>query len=211
MDFEFNYITLIGSFAQILFFTRFAVQLFVSEKAKASLSPTLFWQISLIACYVMIIYGTLREDFSIIEGQLIGYFIYIRNLQLKGAWKQISPILRWIFLITPLLAIGYAVLNYEEVLLPLLKNPSVPLSLMLLGIIGQTIFVSRFVFQWVYSEYKKESVFPTIFWVISIIGSLLIIIYALYRWDLVLLVGSGFGFFVYSRNLYLRMLEKKNK
>lgn len=209
MNFELNYITLIGFLAQGLFFTRFAVQLILSEKAKASLSPTLFWQISLLACGVMTVYGVLREDFSIIEGQLIGYFVYIRNLQLKGAWGQFPKFLRWLFIATPIVVIAYGVIHYEEVMLPLLKNPSIPLSWMLLGAIGQAIFASRFVFQWVYSEYKKESVFPTMFWIISIIGSTLIIIYGIYRWDLVLLLGQGFGLIVYSRNLYLKKMENK--
>lgn len=211
MDFSFNYITLIGYTAQILFFSRFAVQLILSEKARASLSPTIFWKLSLLACYIMIIYGMLRNDFSIIEGQFIGYFVYIRNIQLKGAWKQFPKILRTLFITIPIVAIGYGLFYYDEILLPLFKNPSISLNWMIIGIIGQTIFASRFILQWAYSEYKKESIFPTIFWVISIIGSSLIFIYAIERADMVLLLGHGFGIIVYARNLYLRRVENKNK
>lgn len=211
MAFDISYITLIGFVAQGLFFSRFAVQLFVSERAKASLSPAIFWQLSLIACYLMIAYGFLRDDFSIIEGQLIAYFIYIRNLQLKGVWRQIPNLLRIVLILTPIAAIGYGVLHYEAILKPLFTNPSIPLSWLLLGTIGQTIFASRFIYQWVYSEYKKASIFPLGFWVISIIGSAIITTYAIFAKDLVLLVGQGFGLLVYSRNFYLRRLENKKK
>lgn len=209
MAFDINYITLIGFIAQGLFFSRFAVQLFVSEKARASLSPAIFWQLSMLACYLMMTYGFLRNDFSIIEGQLIAYFIYIRNLQLKDVWRQIPKMLRILLVLTPLVAIGYGILHYEEILKPLFYNPSIPLSWLLLGTIGQTIFASRFIYQWVYSEYKKASIFPLGFWVISMVGSAIIIAYALFAKDLVLLIGQGFGLFVYARNFYLRTLENK--
>lgn len=211
MIFDISYITLIGFIAQGLFFSRFAVQLFLSEKAKASLSPSIFWQLSMLACYLMITYGLLRSDFSIIEGQFIAYFIYIRNLQLKGVWKQIPKILRALLLLTPMIAVGYGIMHYEEVLKPLFTNPSIPLSWLVLGTIGQTIFASRFIYQWIYSEYKKESIFPLGFWVISIIGSAIITVYAIVTKDLVLIVGQGFGLLVYSRNFYLRTLENKKK
>lgn len=211
MTFDISYITLIGFVAQGLFFSRFAIQLFLSEKAKASLSPAIFWQFSMAACYLMITYGFLRDDFSIIEGQLIAYFIYIRNLQLKDVWHKIPKLLRMLLILTPIAAIGYGIYHYEDVLKPLFTNPSIPLSWLLLGTIGQTIFASRFIYQWIYSEYKKESIFPLGFWVISIVGSAIIILYAIFAKDLVLLVGQGFGIIVYSRNFYLRTVENRNK
>ncbi len=211
MNFDFNFITLIGFLAQGLFFSRFAVQLFLSEKAKASLSPTIFWQLSLFACYLMMVYGFFRDDFSIIEGQLIAYFIYIRNLHFKGFLQKIPKLLRLALILIPFLVIGYGVLNYERFIIPLLKNPSITTSWLLLGTVGQTIFASRFIYQWLYSEHKKESVFPLGFWVISNVGALLIIIYAIFVQDIVLIVGNSFGFFTYSRNFYLQIREKKNE
>ncbi len=195
--------------AQGLFFSRFAVQLFLSEKSKASLSPTIFWQLSMLACCLMMTYGFLRDDFSIIEGQLISYFIYVRNLQLKNAWKSLPKVVRIMLFVLPIAAICFGVYHYDEVLKPLFSNPSIPLSWLILGTIGQTIFASRFIYQWLYSEYKKESIFPLGFWVISIVGSAIITSYAIFTKDIVLLVGQGFGLLVYSRNFYLRILENK--
>ncbi len=211
MAFDFSYITFVGFLAQGLFFSRFAAQLFLSEKSKASLSPTIFWQLSMFACCLMMTYGFLRDDFSIIEGQLISYFIYVRNLQLKNAWKSLPKTVRIVLFILPIAAIFFGFYHYDEVLKPLFSNPSIPPFWLILGTLGQTIFASRFIYQWLYSEYKKESIFPLGFWVISIVGSAIIISYAIFTKDIVLLVGQGFGLLVYSRNFYLRILENKKR
>ncbi len=210
MPFDSNYIFLIGFLAQGLFFSRFAVQIFLSERAKASLSPTLFWQMSMLASILMVVYGLLRKDFSIIEGQMISYFIYVRNLQLKEVWKSIPRLLRWQIILTPVAAILIGLTNSDKFIAPLFTNPSIPPLWLIVGIIGQTIFASRFIYQWLYSEYKKASVFPLGFWVISIVGSATIVVYAVSVRDWVLIVGHGFGLAVYSRNLYLCMAEDKN-
>ncbi|MVV46813.1 hypothetical protein EJA72_00855 [Pseudomonas sp. PB120] len=72
-----------------------------------------------------------------------------------------------------------------------------------IGFIGQLAFTGRFVLQWLYSEYKKRSVIPVAFWYLSIIGSALLLAYAIYREDPVFIVGQSFGFIVYLRNLQL--------
>ena len=71
------------------------------------------------------------------------------------------------------------------------------------GIIAQVIFTLRFVYQWLYSEVKKSSTLPFGFWLLSLVGSLLILTYAVIRIDWVLLVGHGLGSVIYSRNIYL--------
>ena len=72
-----------------------------------------------------------------------------------------------------------------------------------IGFGGQLAFTGRFALQWLYSEYKKRSVIPVGFWYLSIIGSALLLAYAIYRQDPVFIVGQSFGFIVYLRNLQL--------
>lgn len=72
-----------------------------------------------------------------------------------------------------------------------------------IGFVGQLAFTGRFVLQWLYSEYKKRSVIPVAFWYLSIVGSALLLAYAIYREDPVFIVGQSFGFIVYLRNLQL--------
>ncbi|WP_223463786.1 MULTISPECIES: lipid-A-disaccharide synthase N-terminal domain-containing protein [unclassified Pseudomonas] len=74
---------------------------------------------------------------------------------------------------------------------------------LVVGFAGQVAFTGRFVLQWLYSEYKKRSVIPTNFWYLSIVGSTLLLAYAIYRQDPVFIAGQAFGSIVYFRNLQL--------
>ena len=69
----------IGFLAQLLFSSRLVVQWLTSEKQKRVITPTLFWTLSLVASFLLFIYGYLRNDFAIMLGQGLTYFIYIRN------------------------------------------------------------------------------------------------------------------------------------
>ena len=70
-----------------------------------------------------------------------------------------------------------------------------------IGFVGQGLFASRFVIQWIYSE-KGISYIPII-WYLSIFGGLGLLIYAIFRKDPVIILGQMFGIFVYLRNLIL--------
>jgi lipid-A-disaccharide synthase-like uncharacterized protein len=80
---------------------------------------------------------------------------------------------------------------------------------LVLGLAGQLVFTGRFALQWLYSEYKKRSVIPVGFWYLSIVGSALLLAYAIYKEDPVFILGQSFGFVVYLRNLQLIARHKK--
>ena len=80
---------------------------------------------------------------------------------------------------------------------------------LIIGFIGQGLFASRFLVQWIYSEKKGESYIPVIFWYLSIVGGLGLLTYAIFRKDPVIITGQTFGIFIYLRNLIL--IYKKNK
>ena len=77
----------------------------------------------------------------------------------------------------------------------------------IVGFAGQAVFSLRFVVQWVKSERAGRSIIPDAFWYLSIVGSALMLSYALYRRDPVFILGQSFGFIVYARNLALRRKE----
>ena len=82
----------------------------------------------------------------------------------------------------------------------------------IIGFIGQTVFASRFLIQWIVSERASKSIIPNVFWWISIIGSMILLSYAIHKEDPVFIVGQSCGFLIYSRNLYLiRKGKKKSK
>ncbi|HAI18974.1 MAG TPA: lauroyl acyltransferase, partial [Xanthomarina gelatinilytica] len=63
----------IGFLAQILFSSRLIVQWLTSEKQKQVTTPTLFWSLSLMASFLLFVYGYLRNDFAIMFGQALTY------------------------------------------------------------------------------------------------------------------------------------------
>ena len=73
----------------------------------------------------------------------------------------------------------------------------------LLGLLGQVLFFSRFLVQWLASEKTGKSVVPVSFWYLSIGGGLLLLVYAIWRKDPVITLGQLVGVFVYVRNLML--------
>ncbi|MDK2977323.1 MAG: hypothetical protein PWP52_18 [Bacteroidales bacterium] len=197
------FVYIIGFTAQILFSARLLLQWIQSEKVKKVLTPEVFWQLSLIASFLLFVYGWFRDDFAIILGQSITYFIYIRNMQLQGSWKKLPWILRTLFILIPLMIGIYFFNNNQMDFDRLFKNEDIPFKLLIWGSLGQIIFTFRFVYQWIYSERKKESSLPFVFWMLSLIGSLMILSYAVIRRDPVLFLGQLFGFTIYLRNIII--------
>ena len=82
---------------------------------------------------------------------------------------------------------------------------------MVLGFIGQFFFSMRFIVQWVASEKHKKSVVPLAFWVFSVLGSFLLLIYAIYRKDPVFILGQARNLLIYFRNIWLIKTSKKGE
>lgn len=193
----------VGFFAQLLFSGRLILQWVLSEKSKKVLTPSLFWKLSLIASFLLFVYGYLREDFAIMLGQALTYFIYIRNLQLQGEWQKAPKWLQWFLMLFPVFLVIYSYNNNSYDMAKLFKNEAIPIGLLIWGSIAQIIFTLRFVYQWVYSEKNKESSLPFGFWLLSLIGSIMILIYAVLRKDPVLLIGHLMGSVIYFRNIII--------
>ncbi len=71
-----------GFAAQFIFFLRFAVQWWVSEKKKQSVIPISFWYLSLAGTLMILIYSIHRRDIVFIAASCLNSLIYIRNLML---------------------------------------------------------------------------------------------------------------------------------
>ncbi|MCG6187983.1 lipid-A-disaccharide synthase N-terminal domain-containing protein [Maribellus maritimus] len=204
----------LGFLAQILFFVRTIAQWFKSEQEGEVYSPIVYWQISLVGSILMLTYGILRNDFAIVIGQFLVYSIYIRNLQLKKAWRRMPLISRIFAVAIPLIYLAWLIFsgNFNAIF----KNENVSVFWMIWGTTAQLIFISRFFYQWIYSEKEKESLLPLGFWLISTTGSLMIFTYSVYRLDPVLFAAHSLGLFIYFRNILLHfgkgsLFSKLNK
>jgi lipid-A-disaccharide synthase-like uncharacterized protein len=76
------------------------------------------------------------------------------------------------------------------------------------GLLGNAAFFSRFLVQWVASERAGKSLVPVTFWYLSIIGSLILLIYAIHRGDPIFVLAYLPNAFVYTRNLVLVRREQ---
>ena len=75
--------------------------------------------------------------------------------------------------------------------------------LVVFGLAGQSVFMARFLVQWLASEARGRSYVPTAFWYISLAGGLMLFIYGVLDQDPVILLGQSLGIGIYARNLYL--------
>ena len=189
--------------AQFFFAGRTLLQWLYSEKKNRVTSPTAFWGLSLIGSLLMFIYGVFRDDFSIVLGQVVSYSIYLWNLDVKGTWKRVPLAIRGVLLVIPVLAVAFLLKDARAFVDNMLRNESIPLWLVLFGTAGQLLFTLRFVYQWLYSRRRGESLLPKGFWLISLAGALVILVYGIIRKDPVLIIAHSFGILVYVRNLML--------
>lgn len=77
-----------------------------------------------------------------------------------------------------------------------------------IGLVGQSLFMMRFIVQWIHSERHKQSLIPISFWYFSLIGGLTVLAYGFHKAEPVIILGQLPGTIVYARNL---MLIKRNK
>lgn len=198
----------VGYIAQGLFSSRFIIQWISSEKAKKVVAPTLFWQISLIASFMLIVYSILIKDMTILLGQALGYFVYIRNLRLQNSWRILPKAFRVFVLTVPIIALFFLLFS-DEYSFKTIWNNQQNINIIIWGTVGQLIFSCRFIYQWYYSEKVKKSVLPLGFWVISIIGSIIISSYSLFLGLYPIIIGHLFGLVIYSRNISIYYKNKR--
>ncbi len=207
----------LGFVASLLFSIRFLVQWIISEKNKASTVPLLFWQISLAAnlCMCLHTFIQVQYPFCIIQG--CNAVISWRNLNLmkpkdeQKSFKFTLYILFVTFTLITLFFVAEGLYLYGEIdwvrtpLLPWQSKVNQPLSLNwhILGFVGGTIFAMRFWMQWIEIERLGKSVLSFSFWLWSLIGALLALIYFIKLNDWVNILGYGIGIIPYIRNLVL--------
>jgi lipid-A-disaccharide synthase-like uncharacterized protein len=80
---------------------------------------------------------------------------------------------------------------------------------LVIGFAGQALFTMRFIIQWIQSERCGKSVIPLAFWYFSVGGGLVLLAYAIHRRDPVFIAGQAAGVFIYLRNLYFILKDRR--
>jgi lipid-A-disaccharide synthase-like uncharacterized protein len=80
----------------------------------------------------------------------------------------------------------------------------------LVGYVGVLLFSGRWIVQVIYSKVYKRPVLPTLFWYMSIVGSLALLSYFTFgKNDSVGILSNLFPAFIASYNLYLDLRRRK--
>lgn len=80
----------------------------------------------------------------------------------------------------------------------------------IVGWMGNAVFTSRFFVQWYATEKKGQVVVPAIFWILSLAGSLLMLMYAIfYDKHHVIIFAYAFSWIPYLRNLIIHYRHEK--
>ena len=200
----------IGFAAQVFFAARVMIQWYLSEEHRQVESPMLFWIFSLIGSLILLGYGWLRKDIAIVVGEVLSFYIYLWNLKAKGLFDKTPKGTAVLLAVIPLIALVLMLKDAASFSTDFLRNSDLPPSLLVFGLAGQLVFKSRFIFQWFYSVRHGESSLPMVFWIISVLGSLMIIAYGLIRHDWVLVAGQV-GIVASVRNIMIALAHPRNE
>ena len=125
-----------------------------------------------------------------------------------GLYKKVPKFIIVIQALFPVVIIALIAKDMPTFVDTFLRNEAVPRDLLWFGIMGQFIYEIRSVYQLIYSMRKKESVLPLGYWLMAVVGSLMIIVYGLIRHDWVLVIGQ-FAIVFSVRNIMLYFISKR--
>ena len=198
------WVYLLGIAGMGIYGLRILIQWYLSEKSHQVESPGNYWILSSIGAIVLYIYGWLRKDFSIIFGESVGYYIYMWNIGIMGLYKKVPRILIVLQAVFPLVILALIVRDFPTFVETFLHNKDVPMGLLLFGVLAQFTYEVRSVYQLIYSYKRHMSILPLGHWVLSVVGSVMIITYGIIRHDWVLVIGQ-FSIIFSIRNLMLSL------
>ncbi len=196
----------IGWLGNAAFFSRFFVQWLASERAKRSVAPRSFWWLSLCGALGLGIYNSAIDQPVLLLGLGINATIAVRNLWI--VWKPAGPRLTSTFLLFTVAALVIGVLVWADVE-QVREDWSRAPGWLACAVLGQGIWSSRFVIQWLCSEREGRSHFPAAFWWVSLCGNGLLLAYTIHLGDAVNIAGYIPGPLVQIRNLMLHSREKR--
>lgn len=194
-----SWLEAVGLAGQAFFFSRFLVQWALSERAGRSLTPRVFWWLSLVGSVVLSFYSLQRDKHILLVGYLINGAIYVRNLQLQYSGRTASVSHGKLVALAVVAGIALVVAGF----LNLRTDPEASLAWLVCAGVGQAIWSSRFVVQWWHTERSGESHFPRVFWWLSLLGNILLLAYALRLGYPTYIAGFVPGPLVQVRNLML--------
>jgi lipid-A-disaccharide synthase-like uncharacterized protein len=169
-----------GAAAWLCFYTRFYVQWIVSEIRGRSVVPVAFWYQSAIGSVMLLIWAVYTQSPIGALSQSVNLVPYSRNL--IHIWRERGTLSRGRSVVTHVITgcvviAGITVVAYTW-WVEYAHNQQVSQSeaqqawfWLAVGLVGQGLFATRFLVQWLVTEYRRKSVVPATFWYISIVAA----------------------------------------
>lgn len=202
----------------VFFSLRFLIQWIQSEKRKKSYTDKLFWQLSISGNVLLALHYFIQFQYIFLIIQSGNAIIAWRNLNLMQKNKPPLSFRNTLIIFGSSFAVISALffmqshfLSAESYLFGIKKiasQPDISFLWSLLGIVGGFLFASRFWIQWWHAEKNHRGELDRAFWVLSILGSVITLIFSLHVSDYVSLVNYSFGLVPYLRNLMLLKKER---
>ncbi len=209
---NFSWIDLFGIAGAIIFYSRFYLQWYYSERARRSVVPVGFWYLSAAGSLSLFLYGVLLQSPLGVLAHCFNMVVYARNL--VHIWRRRNRLTAWrmalanaailLSLSAAVVLLAYTWFGHYQDNKEALPNEALRSWLWLgIGVAGQGLFACRFLLQWLVTEAKKKSTFPVAFWYVSIAASLLQIASFSAQGEWVYALGLLSTLPVYLRNLWL--------
>jgi lipid-A-disaccharide synthase-like uncharacterized protein len=202
---------LLGATGGVIFYGRFYVQWWASERQKRSVMPIAFWYMSCAGSLMLLTYAVHDQSPVGALGQSLNIVIYSRNL--VHIWREkgkLSPAAYWAIhgavAIISLIALGLVAhiwfTEYRHTQTITQEEANQVWFWLAVGVVGQALFACRFIIQWIATEIKRKSVIPHIFWHLSVVASVLQLACFWQRGEWIFALGMIANILVYSRNLW---------
>lgn len=202
----------LGILPAFFFAARYMIQWLASEKKGRSVIMPLFWKLSITGNLLLALHALIQQQFHVCLIQSFSGIIAWRNLNLMQPPKRHVTLF---YVVTLLLsALGLVVglflsISYlfstplQWFRIPMSPQEHIPGFWHLMGFLGLILFNGRFWVQWIGAERHKESYLGVEFWWMSVLGSILCLIYFAAIGDFVNTIGPFFGLIPSIRNLVL--------
>ena len=201
----------LGVTGAVIFYGRFYVQWWASERAKRSVIPVAFWYMSATGSVLQFIYAVHIVSPGGAFGQCFNIVVYARNL--VHIWREQGKLTRALNVgvhaaagAIVLLAAAFMVSTWLQ---EIHANRALPVEAATrnwfwLGVwaVGQILFSLRFAIQWLATELRRRSVMPPIFWHLSLIAAALQALSFVQRAEWIFAAGMAATIVIYARNLY---------
>ncbi len=89
---------------------------------------------------------------------------------------------------------------FKSLISPEIATPT-EIAWEIVGLVGHFFFFSRFVIQWIATEREKRTVIPEAFWYLSLVGTVIVLIYSLHVGRPVFMLAYSLNIVIYVRNL----------